>query len=76
MPEIAETTIQVEFGEHMPHDRIGGMLSMLEAYGNVLTSNGDRRYSVNVYRKSKMTGLIEMLAYWQRRGFVNWTQHG
>ena len=62
----------VVFGEHIPVDRITGMVSGLGAYGNVESKEGERTFVVHIFRASNLPRLEEMLTGWEKYGFLRW----
>jgi len=65
--------LSVEFSEHIPSDRIEGMVSGLAAYGNVFPGPSDRVYTVEIFRHSKLPRLKRQLAQWEQHGFLRWS---
>lgn len=74
MPDLFENHLQVTFAEHIPSDRIAGMVSGIAAYGNVESVADGRIFSVEVFRRSNLPGLKEQLLRWEQYGFLRWKQ--
>ena len=69
------TKIYVTFAEHMPDFEIAGMVSSMAAYGDVFPHSGERRhFVVEVFRASKAPRLRELLAGWNARGSIQWSE--
>ena len=69
---MTEHTVRVEFAEHLPDDRVAGMVTGLATYGNVDAQKGSKAFVVRIFRKSKMPGLEKQLAAWEQYGFLRW----
>jgi hypothetical protein len=67
-----DSTIFVDFAEHVALDRVAGMVSGIAACGNVDRVAGQRRFSVHVFRLSKWNALTSQLAKCERNGFLHW----
>jgi hypothetical protein len=64
---------RIQFGLHVPADRVAGMVSGIAAYGNI-TAEADRKYSVEVLRASRLPSLRKRLVNWDRYGFLTWEE--
>lgn len=64
------TKYKITFGEHIPAQRISGMVSGIAAYGNVLGEG--REYAVEIFRVSKAPRLEKRLVAWDEHGFLSW----
>jgi hypothetical protein len=66
--------MHITFAEHIPQTQIGGMVSSMAAYGEVLPQSAERSFVVEVFRASKATGLRELLTGWDLHGFIRWSE--
>lgn len=64
----------VKFAEHLPLDKVAGMVSGIAAYGNVKQSDDVRTFVVKIFRPSKRQGLKDQLTSWERYGFLRWSE--
>lgn len=64
----------VKFAEHLPLDKVAGMVSGIAAYGNVEQSEDARTFVVNIFRPSKLQGLKDQLTSWEQYGFLRWSE--
>ncbi|MBL8523421.1 MAG: hypothetical protein JNN20_07020 [Betaproteobacteria bacterium] len=76
MPNVTENEVLVKFAEHIPGDRIAGMVNGMAAYGNVDVDPDGLSFTVRVFRYSKLPRLKEQLLQWEKYGFLRWKPHG
>jgi hypothetical protein len=71
---MEQPQLLIKFAEHLPLDKVAGMVSGIAAYGNVEQSNDARTLVVSIFRPSKLQGLKDQLASWEHHGFLRWTE--
>ena len=71
---MSSVFLLVTFGEHISADRIAGMVSSIDAYGNVSDKGSGHEFTVEVFRPSKVAKLKTRLGEWERFGFLRWRE--
>ena len=64
--------IHIIFGDHINTERIAGMLSPMQAVGNVSEGDNARTYAVEVRRTSRTAYLQKQLLNWERLGVLKY----
>ena len=61
---------EVRFSEHMPQDRVTGMITILQERGTVLVAADGRSLSLEGYRPAKIESVKNFLTLWLSKGFI------
>ena len=70
-----ERGIIITFAEHLPADRVAGMVGGIAAYGNVDSTDNPHQFTVRVFRAGKLPRLKKQLQSWETYGFLRWQEH-
>ena len=71
---MPSTHIAVQFGEHVSAGSVASMRAGLNAHGVVLAAAQPRQFLVEVFRATKLPGLLVQLMEWERYGFLTYEE--